>query len=128
MKKYSLPLALAALLSAGAFTGCKKALEVTPTESIDATTVFNTREGIIAAMNGVYSRMKDPRFYGRDLIAIPEVLADNGYATNRSGRLFPESNNQLRAHFLADTWVLGYRNINESNLIIENVGVAPLTA
>ncbi|RYZ20620.1 MAG: RagB/SusD family nutrient uptake outer membrane protein [Chitinophagaceae bacterium] len=128
MKKYSLPLALAAVLSVGAFTGCKKALEVTPTESIDAATVFNTKEGIIAAMNGVYSRMKDPRFYGRDLIAIPEVLADNGYATNRSGRLFAESNNQLRAHFLADTWVLGYRNINESNLILENVGTAPLTA
>ncbi|TCJ14087.1 RagB/SusD family nutrient uptake outer membrane protein [Flaviaesturariibacter flavus] len=128
MKKYSLSIALAALVSAGAITGCKKALDVAPTESIDANIALSTKEGINAAVNGIFSRLKDARLYGRDLIALPEVLADNGYATNRSGRLFAESNNQNRAHFTDATWQLLYKNINEANLILENSGSAPVTA
>jgi starch-binding outer membrane protein, SusD/RagB family len=104
MKKYSLSFALAALVSVGAFTGCKKALDVQPTEQIDASIALTTKEGINAATNGLFSRLKSARLYGRDLIALPEVLADNGFATNRSGRLFPESNNQVRAHFTGETW------------------------
>jgi len=118
MRKYSIILALSALVAGGGITGCKKALDIEPQQSIDASTALNSKEGVNAALVGIYARQKSFRLYGRDLIALPEVLADNGYATNRSGRLFAESNNNNRAHFLGDTWQLSYQNINDANLIL----------
>ncbi|HUC80971.1 MAG TPA: RagB/SusD family nutrient uptake outer membrane protein [Flavisolibacter sp.] len=129
MKKYSIILALSAVFAGGMMTGCKKALDIEPQQSIDASTALNSKEGINAALVGIYARQKSFRLYGRDLIALPEVLADNGYANNRSGRLLAESNNQNRAHFLGDTWQLSYTNINDANLILEAAGSNPtLTA
>jgi hypothetical protein len=118
MKKYSLALAWCALFAAGSITGCKKALDVAPTESIEASTALTTLEGMNAALVGIYSRHKSARLYGRDLIALPEALADNAFGTNRSGRLFPESNNQLNSHFSTLTWGAAYTIINEANLIL----------
>ncbi|MDB5251310.1 MAG: hypothetical protein JWP27_479 [Flaviaesturariibacter sp.] len=122
MKKYSIIVALSALVAGSTMTGCKKALDIEPQQSIDAGTALNSKEGMNAALVGVYARQKSVRMWGRDIIALPEVLSDNGYANNRSGRLFAESNNNNRAHFPADLWQLGYQNINEVNLILGAVG------
>jgi starch-binding outer membrane protein, SusD/RagB family len=121
MKKYSILFALAAMFAGTAMTGCKKPLDIEPQQSIDASTALGSKEGINAAIVGIYSRMKNVRLYGKDIIALPEVLADNGWATNRSGRLFAESNNSNRAHFPQDLWQLSYNNINDANLIIDAV-------
>src|SRR5690349_15295811 len=114
MKNKSLifSVALAALAFA---SSCKKGLDIEPAQSISSDIALTTKEGINANLASIYARMKSPRFYGRDLIAIPEVLADNGYVNNRSGRLLAESNNQNRAHFLLDTWQIGYKIINEAS-------------
>lgn len=129
MKKYSIIFALSAFFAGSVITGCKKALDVEPQQSIDASTALNSKEGINAALVGIYARQKSFRLYGRDLIALPEVLADNGYANNRSGRLLAESNNGNRAHFLGDTWQLSYVNINDANLILAAAGAnSTLTA
>lgn len=125
MKKYSIIFTLSALVAVSLATGCKKALDIEPQQSIDASTALTSKEGTNAALVGIYSRHKSFRLYGRDLIAIPEVLADNGFATNRSGRLFPESNNNNRAHFTDGTWQLSYININDANLILGSVGSNP---
>ena len=42
-----------------------------------------SKDGINAAVVSVYSRFKSVRMYGRDIIALPEALADNGFATNK---------------------------------------------
>jgi starch-binding outer membrane protein, SusD/RagB family len=118
MKKYSILVALSGLVIA---TGCKKPLDVQPQQSIESSSALSTKEGINAAVVGIYAREKNFRLYGRDNIGIPEALSDNGWATNKSGRLFPESNNSNRAHFLEGTWQLAYTNINEANLILEAV-------
>lgn len=121
MKTNSIKVLLFTLLASGLFASCKKALDVEPAQSIDASIALTTREGVNSALTGVYARLKSVRLYGRDLIALPEVLADNGFATNRSGRLFGEANNNTRAHFPADLWQLSYQNINEVNLILDAV-------
>jgi hypothetical protein len=121
MKKYSILIALSGLVIA---TGCKKPLDVEPQQSIESSSALSTKEGINAALVGVYAREKNLRLYGRDNIAIPEVLADNGWATNKSGRLLAESNNSNRAHFVEGTWQVAYTNINEVNLILEGVKVS----
>lgn len=108
------------------FTSCKKELQVDPRQSIDAGTALTTRENVNAAILGVYARLKNNRLYGRDLITHPEALSDNGFATNKSGRLFNEANNIATAHFT--NWQLDYFAIAEINQIlaaVPSLNVAP---
>ena len=81
MKKSIIALSMFALL--GSTWSCKKALDINPRQSIEATTALTSRDGISAALVSVYSRLKGVRVYGRDNIALPEALADNGFATNK---------------------------------------------
>lgn len=100
---------------------CEKALEIDPRQSIDAETALNTRDNVNAAITGIYARLKSARLYGRDLIAFPDALADNGVATNKSGRLVGEAANNSGAHFSNTLWQSGYFGINEINLIFESM-------
>ena len=95
-KIYQTGLALASLLVV--FSSCKKQLEIAPRQSIEATTALSSKEAIDASITSIYATLKSARLYGRDLVAIPEVLADNGFATNKSGRLINEAANVQNAH------------------------------
>jgi starch-binding outer membrane protein, SusD/RagB family len=120
MKNIILKFSLLILVVTG-FSACRDALVIEPRQSIDATTALNSKDGINAAVVSVYSRFKNVRLYGRDLIALPEALADNGFASNKSGRLLPEANNVYRAHFGDALWSACFNGINQANLIIESV-------
>jgi starch-binding outer membrane protein, SusD/RagB family len=109
------------ILSIVLFASCKKQLEVTPRQSIESAGALTTREEINAAITGVYTTLKSARLYGRDLITHPEALADNGYATNKSGRLLNESNNVFNAHFTGTIWSASYNSINQINLTLQAI-------
>jgi hypothetical protein len=117
LKNIIKPLALSFLIIA---SSCSDLLDVQPRQSIDAATALTTEDALSAALNGVYDRLQSTNLYGRDLIAFPEALADNGRATNKSGRLNPEYNNQANAHFLF-VWQFAYLAINQVNLILEAI-------
>lgn len=118
MKNIFLKLSLVALV-VSSFSACRDALDIDPRQSIDATTALTTKDGISAAVVSVYSRFKSVRLYGRDLIALPDALADNGFATLKSGRLNAEANNVFRAHFTGTHWSACYNGINQANLILD---------
>lgn len=120
MKKLIYQFSIIALAALSA-VGCKDALDISPRQSIDADEALTSRDGINAAVVSVYSRFKGTRLFGRDYIALPEALADNGFATNKSGRLLNEANNVFRAHFTEAAWQIAYQGINQANLIIETV-------
>jgi starch-binding outer membrane protein, SusD/RagB family len=101
-----------------AFSSCSDLLDVSPRASIDAATALTTEEALDATLVGAYDAIQSTNIYGRDLIAIPEVLADNGRATNKSGRLNPEYQNQPNAH-MVNTWGTAYFAINQLNLVID---------
>jgi hypothetical protein len=122
MKKTIILLSTLAML--GTTWSCRKALDIDPRQSIPAASALTTRDGISAALNSVYVRLKSTRVYGRDLIALPEALADNGFATNKSGRLLPEANNVQGAHFTGTLWQAGYEAANQANLILEALPAA----
>ena len=107
------------LSMAATFTSCKKELQVDPRQSVDLSVALTSRENVNAAILGVYSRLKNNRLYGRDLITHPEALSDNGFATGKSGRLINEANNIATAHFV--NWQLDYYAIAEVNQILEAI-------
>lgn len=120
MKKLSLSVKALAIASTMFFASCSNLLNVEPRQSIDSATALSTQEALEAAVSGVYDRLQALRMYGRDFIALPEALSDNGRATNKSGRLQAEYQNQPNAHFTAGTWQLSYAAINQINLILDN--------
>jgi len=113
--KYIIATGLIAILA----TGCEKQLEIAPRQSIDASSALTSRDAIEAVLTGLYARLKSARMYGRDFITHPEALADNGFATNKSGRLLPEANNNQGAHFTGTPWTSYYAGINQINLVLE---------
>jgi starch-binding outer membrane protein, SusD/RagB family len=121
-KKYLKKLTIAALATVMlTFSGCEDVLETNPRQSIDFDLALNTRDGVAGAINSIYARLRSVRYYGRDMIAIPEALADNGRATNNSGRLIGEFNNNQGVHFTGTLWQNAYSAINEINLILEAI-------
>ena len=121
MKKFIIKSWLLAGLIAVLLSGCEKQLDITPKQAINADNALTSREAIDASITGIYARLKSARLYGRDLIAIPEALADNGFATNKSGRLLPEAQNNQGAHFTTTIWTSGYAGINQINLTLEAI-------
>ena len=59
-------------------SGCSDLLEVSPRQSIDSATALTTEEALNATIVGAYDQLQSINVYGRDLIAMPEALADNG--------------------------------------------------
>jgi starch-binding outer membrane protein, SusD/RagB family len=112
---------IAVIMLALIISGCEKQLDVKPVQSIEATGALNTKEEINASIISMYAFLKGVRLYGKDIITHPEALADNGYATNKSGRLLAESNNNFGAHFTGTIWSTSYAAINQINLTLEAI-------
>jgi hypothetical protein len=122
---YKTGLALASLLVV--FSSCEKQLEISPRQSIEASTALSSKDAIDATITSIYATYKSARLYGRDLIAIPEVLADNGFATNKSGRLLNEANNVIGAHFTGSIWSGAYAAINQINNSIDAINAGNIS-
>ena len=121
MKKYFLKTWLLAVLVVILISSCEKQLKIDPRQSINASTALTSREALDAAITGVYARLKSARIYGRDMITHGDALADNGFATNKSGRLLPEAQNNQGAHYTTTIWTSGYAGINQINLVLEAI-------
>jgi hypothetical protein len=124
MKNYIYKYAFAVLLGLGvAVSSCD--LNVDPRQSIDADLALNSPDGVEAAVNSVYARLRSTNNYGRNLLALSDALADVGRTTSNSGRLIQENNNQPNAHFNSvpgnnlSFWQTSYFAINEANLILD---------
>lgn len=92
-------------------------LLIEPRQSIDGANALSTPDNMEAALASPYARMRAVNYYGRNLLAVADALADNGQVTNNSGRLLNEARNQPYSHFTH--WGNSYFAINELNLIIE---------
>lgn len=101
-----------------ATASCKKELQVDPRQSVRFEDALGTRDNINASITGIYGRLKNLRVYGRDLIALPEALADNGFVTQKSGRLINETTNVQNAHFTTGLYQQSYYGIAEINLAL----------
>lgn len=133
MKKYilKLPILLSTAMVILFSSGCEKQLEIAPRQSIDATTALSSRDAVEASITSIYARLKNARQYGRDFIALPDALSDNGFATNKSGRLFGEAQNAVPTqganHFTTTVWSNSYAAINQINLTLEAIPGLKLT-
>ncbi len=125
MKKVNYKIVLFGLLTGLILSSCKKQLDIPSRNSLDASLALNSKNGIEASLNSVYSVLKSERLYGRDLFSVAEAMADVAFANGRSSRLLGENRNQSLANMA--NWGTCYGAINEINLTlaaIPNVGDA----
>jgi hypothetical protein len=124
MKKTIFPISAALLLLA---TSCHKNLEVNPRQSIDVQEALNTSSGVITALNGAYSNLGNVAFYGGDVLLYSDLLADAGELrwsgtfqglTQIYNKAIPKNNG-----FVRDTWLQGYRVINDVNNVLSALPV-----
>lgn len=102
-----------------ATAGCKSSIELNPKDSIDASIALTSKDGINATITSVYATLKGELFYGNRLIGVPEALADNGRATQNTGRYVGEALNTRGSHF--NQWSVAYNALNRINLVLEAV-------
>lgn len=114
MKKVSINFALLLVVLAIAGSSCKKKLDIPSRNSLDADLALKTSSGIESALNSAYSVLKSERLYGRDMLSVPEAMADVAFANGRSSRLLGENRNQSGSNMA--NWASAYGAINEINL------------
>ncbi|WP_373520788.1 RagB/SusD family nutrient uptake outer membrane protein [Aquiflexum sp.] len=108
-----------AIVIAFPLVSCEGILKVDPRQSIAGFDALSTPENMEAALNSPYARLRAVSAYGRNLTSFGDALADNGLATNNSGRLFNETRNQPYSHYAH--WTNFYFGINELNLFLEAI-------
>jgi hypothetical protein len=103
--------------------GCSKDFtELKPQQNVFISDVFNSLPTTRAAVNGLYSLIQEQGYYGRDVIAIPEMISDNmtrsvkaSQLTNFNSMTFSSTQTEVQR-----MWDQLYRVIGSANAVIAN--------
>ncbi|HLL44046.1 MAG TPA: RagB/SusD family nutrient uptake outer membrane protein [Segetibacter sp.] len=125
MKKYFINGILGATLIMT--ISCSKQLETTPTESIDASVALKTSNDVKAALVGAYSDLGADDFYGGRIFMEADLLADvNELTWSGTYQDLTQIKNKsisIDNLFVRETWLAGYKTINDVNNILNSIGV-----
>ena len=105
-------------------TGCDKMLE-TKSQTLLPQDKLQTEAGCEAMLYGVYDLMQETAFYGRDILTVPEVLADNSRLSPLASRYKGQADNRIGSHL--DIWVESYEIIALLIEVIEYAEKLPET-
>ncbi|WP_338768770.1 RagB/SusD family nutrient uptake outer membrane protein [Bernardetia sp. ABR2-2B] len=122
IRKYITAAALAATLLAT--TSCDDFLNVEPEQSLNDDQVFSSLDAANAAILGMYDRMQTLNYYGRDIIVIPDLMADNTLITSaNSGRYvdYYSYNVVAQTGTIRDLYTRAYQTIKAANNILANI-------
>ncbi|MFT4093208.1 MAG: RagB/SusD family nutrient uptake outer membrane protein [Niabella sp.] len=104
---------------------CKRILEPTPTDFLDAKTFYAKKANLDAALSGVYAVLGNSALYG-------EIYQYNITAGTEEGLVFLSSYSTPRAGYfngtsasseMASLWTILYTGINRANTVLENIDV-----
>lgn len=109
------------MLFAAAIAGlssCNGYLEKTPRALITVDKALGDSVGVQSVLASAYRRMHQFEYYGRDMMLLGDVLADNARIAINTGRYVTHINNQIFSHF--NLWSNApYAAINDANFAIE---------
>jgi starch-binding outer membrane protein, SusD/RagB family len=121
-----------AVAAAVLLAACDSPLVTDPTASIDAETALTTARGVELGLNGAYRSLQTGQaYYDRDLLAYPDLYADNldftgTFQTDREVSLRNVATNNGN---VLGAWTLGYIGINRANNVLAAIPeVAGLTS
>lgn len=106
-------------------SGCDDMLD-TKSKTLLSQSQIQTESGCESMLLGVYDLMQEPEFYGRDILTVPEVLADNSRLSPVASRYKGQEDNRIGSHL--DIWVESYEIIALLNEVIEYAEKLPETS
>ena len=116
MRKYFIKYIILSLILVS--VACDDILDTAPKNELSTELGLQDISGVRAVLIGAYDQLQNTGMYGRDLVVIPELLADNmRIALQNTNRLTGQAVNQERAHVA--NWQSGYDLINRTNLVID---------
>src|SRR5687768_13925688 len=126
MKKY-----LLTAIAICALSSCSDYLDVRPASQIDRDLLFETEEGFLEALNGIYSRGASSDIYGNELtFGFLDVMAQNYSVVDITGSAFPYQQTAIfnfnDKDFIARrdaVWSGLYNAIGNCNLLLENLAL-----
>jgi hypothetical protein len=114
-----------ALILAGSVTGCKKALDVEPKQSIDAGNALENDQDVNALVVGAYSVLGGGSLYGTNLLMLADLQGSDGVATWRGTFTSPRQiANKTMTRDNADanlTWTAAYNAVNIVNTVLNSL-------
>lgn len=125
--KNSINKILFAIALAATFISCKKALDVEPKQSVDASNALETDQDVNSLVIGGYAVMGSGSLYGTNLLLIPDLLGREGLATWRGTFQSPkEIANKAMTRDNTDanlTWTAAYNVINIANTALDALSI-----
>ncbi len=106
---------------------CNKELNIDPTGSLSEQQALNTDAKVKKVLNGTYDAVSDDDLWGGDLQLFSELLAANGEIRwegtyNQPDEIWQKSIITTNS-FVRDTWLQGYKAINNANNVIAAINV-----
>ena len=121
MIKYTskiLPLLVVAL----SFGACKKdLLNINPQQQTDVALVVIDLPTTKAAVMGTYGLLQSASYYGRNMMVLPEVMADNMFISRKNSKRYTSYDQYTVATndtYANATWNILYRTVVNANIII----------
>jgi hypothetical protein len=115
------------LLLALALGGCKKWIDVTPSDRLTDEQLFSSTEGYLKALNGVYVELANSAIYGEHMtVSTLDVMAGYYYMLDSRHRFmdfatFAYTTDTAKARF-DNMWKKSYELIINCNIIIDKSG------
>lgn len=109
------------LVLAISLSSCDDFLTYTPSDAVGADGALNTAQDATNALNGIYYTVGTYRFYGRNVVALGDIAADNCWMTGSSGHygdIYKYTINPDNVDLL-DMWEYGYKVIDRCTRIID---------
>ena len=128
MKKKHITILLIVL--SAAFSGCEKALELSPYSEFAPDNVLTNEAGVKAVLFSAYASFQNPQ-PTRFVINNSEVTTDMAYNTGGGENLTLSQMINFTwdpslGTFQADVWAPAYRSIRDANIVLENIDNANL--
>ncbi|MDR1203178.1 MAG: RagB/SusD family nutrient uptake outer membrane protein [Tannerellaceae bacterium] len=117
--KHILKLFIASVLFIS-FTGCDDFLSFEPSGALGEKEAFTSAKDVENALNGVYYTLGTYRLYGRNVIALGDIAADNTWMTGSSGhfdQIYKYTVNTDTPDLL-DMWAYGYYLLDRCTRLI----------
>ncbi|GAB4131524.1 MAG: RagB/SusD family nutrient uptake outer membrane protein [Raineya sp.] len=99
---------------------CNGYLEKTPRAALTPDKALADSNGIQSTLFSAYRRLHQFDYYGREMMLLGDVLADNAIIAINTGRYTAAINNQIFVHFAFWSGA-PYAAINEANFVLEEV-------
>jgi len=109
------------ITAAMSFASCEKLVTVAPQNTVTPDVALKDVNGYLSVLTAIYDYLQSYGYYGRDMMLMGDVLADNIVVNaNLSGNRYLTNNSNAAGATYA-IWTTNYFAINECNIIIDGL-------